>query len=114
MGMDYKYSGSASGLRFSKELCAVAEVFGGVKTNYLKDRKANVEHNTDKPKFIFPKGTNEILVKWFNNVYDDFTTEETFKVTEEFIKHPEIKDISEQIWEELLHCAYYEEPWDIN
>lgn len=114
MGMDYKYSGSASGLRFSKELCAVAEVFGGVKTNYLKDRKANVEHNTDKPKFIFPKGTNEILVKWFNNVYGDFTTEETFKVTEEFIKHPEIKDISIQIWNELLYCSYFEEPWDIN
>lgn len=114
MGMDYKYSGSASGLRFSKELCAVAEVFGGVKTNYSKDRKANVEHDTDKPKFIFPKGTNEILVKWFNNVYDDFTTEETFEVTKELLKHTEIKDISIQICNELLYCSYFEEPWDIS
>lgn len=39
MGMDYKYSGSASYGRFDKELCAVAETFGAVKTDNLKQGK---------------------------------------------------------------------------
>ena len=113
MGMDYKYSGSANYNRFGEELCAVAKVFSGVKASQLKDRKANVGNNTYKPIFIFPKDTNKLLVRWFNDVYGNFTAEETFKVTEEFLKHPEIKDISEQIWHELLCCAYYGEPWCI-
>ena len=33
MGMDYQYAGSASYPRFDRELCLVAEVFGGIKQN---------------------------------------------------------------------------------
>lgn len=131
MGMDYKYSGSASYGRFNKELCAVAEIFGAIKTDNLKaretdvvrcDSKHNIFHNVFgtysvlkavEPKFVFPKGTNKTLAKWFENVYGKFTVKETFEVAKEFIKHPEIRDISEQIWNELLRCAYYEEPWHI-
>ena len=39
MGMDYQYAGSASYPRFDRELCSVAEVFGGVKTEHLKERE---------------------------------------------------------------------------
>ena len=40
MGMDYCWSGSASYPRFDRELCAVAEIFGGIKTEHLKEREA--------------------------------------------------------------------------
>lgn len=40
MGMDYNYMGSASYPRFDRELCAVTEVFGGLKTAHLKEREA--------------------------------------------------------------------------
>ena len=36
MGMSYEYAGSASYPRFDEEVCAVAAVFGGVKTEELK------------------------------------------------------------------------------
>lgn len=32
MGMDYTHSGSANYPRFDREICAVAEVFGGKKS----------------------------------------------------------------------------------
>ena len=38
MGMDFQYAGSASYPRFDKEVCAVAEIFGGEKTEHLKER----------------------------------------------------------------------------
>ena len=38
MGMDYRWAGSASYPRFDRELCAVAEVFGGIKAEHLKER----------------------------------------------------------------------------
>lgn len=40
MGMDYQYAGSSSYPRFDRELCLVAEVFGGEKTEHLKERLA--------------------------------------------------------------------------
>lgn len=131
MGMDYKYSGSASYSRFDKELCAVAEVFGAVKTECLKAREVDVarcnsKHNifynvfgtysvlkADEPKFIFPKDINKTLVKWFQNVYGKFTVEETREVFRQCTKHPEIKTISQQIWNELSFCSKNKLPWCI-
>lgn len=66
MGMDYTHSGSANYPRFDREICAVAEVFGGKKSENLKERK-NTENerpfgywfgflssdDSDLPKFIF-------------------------------------------------------------
>ena len=118
MGMDYKYSGSASYGRFDKELCAVAEIFGAVKTDNLKTRETDVarfnsKHNmfyhvfgtysilkADELKFLFPKDTNKTLVKWFQNVYGKFTVEETKEIFEQMRKHPDIEIISQQIWNE--------------
>lgn len=126
MGMDYQYAGSASYPRFDRELCAVAEVFGGNKTNHLQEREATENErplgywfgflssdNSNMPKFIFPEGTNEVLVKWFNDIYGDFTVEET-KIIWECVKtHPEIKEISDQIWDELETLVRVEESWSI-
>ena len=91
MGMDYQYAGSASYPRFDRELCEVAKVFGGIETAHLKERR---ETESERPlgywfgflssddskeqKFSFPEGTNDILVKWFNDIYSEsFTPEET-------------------------------------
>ena len=127
MGMDYQWSGSASYPRFDRELCAVAEVFGGIKTEHLKNREA-AEHErplgywfgflssdgSNEPKFVFPTGTNETLVKWFNNPYgEDFTNEETTVVWKQIAEHPEIAEISWQIWHELDMLAQNNESWYI-
>jgi len=121
MGMDYNYAGSASYPRFDEEICKVAEVFGGIKTEYLKQRKETENErpfgywfgflssdNSDETKFIFPEDTNATLVKWFNNLYEDLSQQETEVVAELIFQHPEIKEISEQLWYEfecLIQCG---------
>ena len=127
MGMDYKYAGSASYPRFDRELCAVAEVFGGIKTEHLKERERTENERplgywfgflssdgSNEPKFLFPEGTNEILIKWFNNPYDEnFTEEDTAVIWEQVAAHPEIEGISHQIWDELQTLAENYDCWYI-
>lgn len=126
MGMDYQYAGSASYPRFDRELCTVAEIFGGIKTEYLKNREETESErplghwfgflssdNSKEEKFVFPKNTNSVLVKWFNNVYKDFTKEETLEIWGNISKHEEIKEISSQIWSELEELVKYGEGWNI-
>ena len=69
--------------------------------------------NSNEAKFVFPNGTNEVLVKWFNNIYGYFTSKET-KIIWECIKtHPEINEISYQIWHELKTLVNLNEAWYI-
>lgn len=131
MGMDYKYAGSASYPRFDEELCEVANIFGGVKTDYLKSLEndynkadwvtrmwgtisADCSENVVNEKFIFPSKTPNILKKFFNNPYDDFDTKETFEIWKNIKKHPEIKKISYQIWNEFETLTAQRENWWIN
>lgn len=125
MGMDYRYAGSASYPRFDRELCAVAEVFGGIKTEHLKQREQTENErplgywfgflssdDSKIPKFVFPEGTNETLVKWFNDPYsDDFTAKETVVIWEQISIHPEIEEISYQIWHELEELSACGDCW---
>lgn len=126
MGMDYQYMGSASYPRFDKELCEVAAVFEGVKTEYLKEREESIDEktlaywfgflssdNSKEPKFLFPEDTNETLVKWFNNVYEILSPREVKIVWDCVSQHPEIKEISSQIWGELEACAECNDCWYI-
>lgn len=126
MGMDYQYAGSASYPRFDRELCSVAKVFGGIKTEHLKEREETENErpfgywfgfyssdDCDLPKFIFPKETNKVLIKWFNKIYDDFSEEETKIVWENISTHPEIQEISRQIWSELEELVKNNEGWAI-
>lgn len=127
MGMDYQYAGSATYPRFDRELCSVAEVFGGVKTEHLKERESTENErpfgywfgflssdSSGLPKFAFPEGTNEVLVKWFNNVYDEFSKEETKIVWEYISAYPEIEEISSQICSELRQLVERDEGWSIS
>ena len=127
MGMDYKYSGSSSYPRFDRELCEIAKIFGGIETEHLRERKETENErpfgywfgflssdDSKLPKFIFPDGTNNILVKWFNNIYYEFTTEETKIIWEYISKYPEIENISDQIWNELKELVKYNEGWEIS
>ena len=126
MGMDYSWAGSASYPRFDREICSVVEVFGGIKTEHLKEREETESErpfgywfgfmssdNSSVSKFIYPKGTNEVLVKWFNNIYDDLSVEDTKIVWEHISAHPEIKEISDQLWYELEMLVKYNEGWSI-
>lgn len=125
--MDYQYAGSASYPRFDRELCEVAKVFGGIETAHLKERR---ETESERPlgywfgflssddskeqKFSFPEGTNDILVKWFNDIYSEsFTPEETKIVWKNISKHPEIEEISNQIWHELEALCEDNEAWEL-
>lgn len=127
MGMDYKYAGSASYPRFDRELCAVAEIFGGIKTEHLQEREATENQrpfgywfgflssdNSDNKKFVFPNGTNDIIVKWFNDIYGYFTEDETEIIWRHIKEHPEIKDISIQIWSELEDLVDCGDCWYIS
>lgn len=127
MGMDYQYAGSASYPRFDRELCEVAKIFGGIETAHLKERiKTESERpfgfwfgflssdNSEAPKFVFPEGTDKTLIKWFNNVYNrDFTVEETKTIWENISRHPEIKNISSQIWDELKTLYEKNDFWEV-
>jgi hypothetical protein len=98
MGMDYYYSGSASYSRFNDEVSEIAKVFNGVKK---------------ETKFVFPSKTNSILVHWFNNIYNEFTPEETEVIWNYIFMHPEIKNISPQLWNELSILVELGEGWEI-
>lgn len=127
MGMSYQYTGSASYPRFDRELCEVAKIFGGVETAHLKERRETEgerslgywfgflsSDDSKEPKFVFPEGTDKTLIKWFNNVYNrDFTVEETRTIWENIYKHPEIEDISSQIWDELETLYEEDDFWKI-
>ena len=103
MGMDYAYAGSASYGRFDDELTELAKrVFHAKLTEeYLKRKqfidsckksKNNIFYpfgylhpnvdDTNKEKFIFPKHTKEVIKKFFNNPYGDFTDEETKQIAD--------------------------------
>lgn len=127
MGMDYNYSGSASYPRFDEELCAVAKVFGGIETEHLKNRRETENESplgywfgflssdySKEDKFVFPLDTNEVLVKWFNNIYEHFTEDETKIIWSLIREHPEIEKISYQIWHELEMLDMWNEGWYID
>lgn len=127
MGMDYRYAGSASYPRFDRELCDIAKIFSGIETAHLKERKETENErpfgywfgflssdDSKEPKFIFQKETNEVLVRWFNDVYNEnFTLEDTRTIWNHISEHPEIREISSQIWNELESLCEDNEAWCI-
>lgn len=129
MGMDYRYAGSASYPRYEEEIVKVAAVFGGKETKEIQEQHERcleqplgywfgymfpTKGDESIPKFLFPEGTNELVMKWLNHPYDDMPIEEIEVVWEEVKEHPEIEAISYQIWYELRHLCMYREMWSIS
>lgn len=126
MGVDYRYAGSASYPRFDREICEIAKIFGGEKTEDLIKREKNSSNESTldywfgflKPasketNFVFPKGTDETLVKWLNDPYAIFDEKETKVIWDHVSNHPEIEDISDQIWFELKTLVECDHGWII-
>ena len=99
MGVDYKWGGSAGGMRFGQEIEQVAKVFGGER----------LEGSKGPTKYGFPDETNPYIVKFFDNVYGPLSVEETKEVWNEFQKHPEIEEIMPDMWNEFKCDARYDE-----
>jgi len=102
MGMDYCWSGSASYHRFEEEREAVAKVLGGNKILLA-----------DGPCFAFPEDTNPVLTRWLKEPYGDYTLKETKTIWSIVQQHPEIEEISWQIWNELKTCCELDTAWYI-
>ena len=126
MGMCYEYEGSASYPRFDEEVCAVAAVFGGIKTEELKKRQESmrkdtfdywfgfyISDNEHEQRFAFPEDANEVVAKWLNNIYEPRTAAETKEIWDQVREHHEIKEISIQIWGELRERYLRDEGWEI-
>lgn len=126
MGMSYEYAGSASYPRFDEEVCAVAAVFGGVKTKELEKRQESMRKDTfdywfghyisgneNEERFAFSEDANEVVAKWLNNIYEPRTAAETKEIWDNVRVNYEIKDISSQIWNELKERYLRDEGWEI-
>lgn len=136
MGMDYQFAGSASYPRFEEEMVALSKLLGA--TPYVKARDPfkdskdlddfvkgmfGTVYNTDakKKKFLWPDETPQIIMKWFENPYDEFTVEETMTIAKWVFSHLTPEDIvkfnkeySDQIFCELETCWECEEAWSIS
>lgn len=124
MSLDYKYSGSSGYARFEEELCNIAKLFGGVETKLLNDCRDKshedwissmfgfMDENNINNRFVFPDNAEKIIVKWFNDVFGDYTKKETKEIFNIFsLKKEEIKEISPQIWNELEQCVENNDSW---
>lgn len=124
MGVDYRYSGSASYPRFYEEVEGIAvKVFGAKKTEDYGNKQADPKNNDmigyfmgrahtscDK-KFDFPDDVPETVQRFLEKPQDKYTDKEVRQIWEAFKCHPEIDDISNQIYEELKYCAKYGYDW---
>lgn len=126
MGMDYQFAGSASYPRFNDEIRQIVEILGGTESKELRNRINNdtipqlsfmVDYaNSDviKEKYIFPKGTNSTLVRWFNNLYEEYSLEDTIVVYNELCKHRDkILSVSHQVIFELEMLIESNKGWHI-
>ena len=94
MGVDYKWGGSAGGMRFGLEIEQLAKVFGGVKEGSV---------------YKFPTETDRTILKFFGCPYGPLDRDEVKRVWKEFQEHPEIEQIMPDMWNEFKCDALYDE-----
>jgi hypothetical protein len=104
MGVDYKWGGSTGGSRFRQEIDRVVKLFGGKR----------VEESKGPNKFWLPDGTNPCVVKFFDHLYGPLSIDETKEVWNEFQKHPQIKKIMPDMWNEFKCDATYGEGFELS
>ena len=104
MGMDFCWSGSASYRRFLKEMGEIAKVFGA----QVRETTEGVQY------YVYHEPIPEVVVDWLDCPYDYFSPQRTKKIWEAVRQHPEIEEISWQIWNELKTCVEFEDGWYIH
>ena len=125
MGVDFFFSGSASYPRYYEEVEKIAvQCFGATLSNkFIKDEK-KVEKSVLNPeymfgsvhdrhdKFIFPKETPKIIVEFCREpVGKSYNSTELWEI---FQQHPEIENISHQIWDEVKYSAEDGYPYEVD
>lgn len=125
MGVSFNWGGGgASYPRYYEEVEAIATKCFGATLNpkFVEDAK-QVEKSLvnptymfgkvhDRPdKFIFPEGTPEAIVAFCRKPVDECY--EPKPLWDAFQQHPEIEEISYQIWEEVRCCAIYGELYHV-
>jgi len=124
MGVDFQWGGSASYPRYYEEVEAIATKCFGATLNpqFVEDEKkvtkslinptymfGKVHERNDK--FIFPDGTPEVIVEFCQKPVNKFhDARALWKV---FKQHPEIEEISWQIWNEVETCARFGEDYHV-
>ena len=126
MGMDYQYAGSASYPRFEKEIGAVAGILGAEPTDALDVLRSIAAKEPlgywfgclqgaqpgDKV-FAVPDSYPESVSEWLNHPYEPRTPAETAEIWAAVGSHPEIEEISVQIWDELKLLSESGGGWEI-
>ena len=116
MGVDYKFSGSASYPRFNEELESIAiQVFGATVTQEFKDALKKPENNEIPNKYVWPENTPDVVKTFFNNpreFYDPDIVKELWKYVEPHSQ--KIEELSWQFLDELKNCAFYDESWSLS
>jgi hypothetical protein len=124
MGVDFKWGGSASYPRYYEEVEEIAvKCFGAtLNPDFTIDEK-KVQKSLINPtymfgtvherpdKFFFPEGTPEAVVKFCKEPCELHAAKPLW---EEFKQHPEIEEISDQIWNEVKCCAKYGEDYHVS
>ena len=125
MGVDFKWMGSASYPRYYEEVQKIAtQCFGAVLNEQFVKDEQKVEKSLLNPeymfgsvherddKFTFPEGTPEEVVKFCQKPVGKFY--DAKKLWEAFQVHPEIEEISDDIWNEVKTCALYNELYHVS
>ncbi|MBR4407564.1 MAG: hypothetical protein IKT27_04565 [Clostridia bacterium] len=125
MGVDFQWSGSASYPRYYEEVQKIAtQCFGAVLNEQFVKDEQKVEKSLLNPeymfgsvherddKFTFPEGTPEEVVKFCQKPVGKFY--DAKKLWEAFQVHPEIEEISDDIWNEVKTCALYNESYHVS
>ena len=124
MGVNFTWGGSSSYPHYYEEVEAIAtKCFGAVLNAEFVEAEKKVEKSLINPtymfgtvherddKFTFPEGTPEAIVKFCQKpVAESYDPKPLWEI---FQQHPEIEEISDQIWNEVKCCAEYGELYHV-
>ena len=124
MGVDFSWGGSSSYPRYYEEVEKIAtQCFGAVLNSQFVEDAKKVEKSLINPtymfgkvherddKFTFPEGTPEAIVAFCQKPVD--VCYDPKPLWEAVQQHPEIEEISDQIWNEVKCCAEYGELYHV-
>lgn len=124
MGVDFTWEGSASYPRYYDEVEQIAvKCFGAKLTEQFVEDSGKVQKSILNPsymfgevherddKFIFPESTPEVILQFCRKPVGEFY--DATLLWQAFQTHPEIEEISPQIWNEVQQCAEFGEMYHV-